>query len=444
MSNQAIAAERRARPLRYILVGLGLLVVVLLLAGIKGAQIGSLISMGKKMQKAGPPPETVGSAIAQAQPWETVIAAPGSISGLKSVAVSSEVPGVVTRIAFESGQVAQRDQVLVELDSSVERAQLASAKARRDLAEVTARRYRKLVAGNAASRAQLDDVEAQLRTAVTDVAAQQAQLERKVIRAPFKGRLGIRAINLGQFLNAGTMVTTLDSIGASFVDFTLPQEQLPFLKEGLPVRVTVRQDERPGPAAATTAATGGPNAPAGATTPGAARAGGSAGTAAGNPVDSGAQSGVIHGTIAAIEPTVDPSTRSVKVRAVIPDARDNPRPGMFVNVSVILPQRPTVVVVPATAIVHASYGDSVFVVEPKKPGSPGMDKTPDGKVVQIARQQFVRLGQAQGDFVAVAKGLEAGQHVVSAGAFKLRNGGPIVVDDSVKMNPSLDPHPENR
>ena len=132
------------------------------------------------------------------------------------------------------------------------------------------------------------------------------------------------------------------------------------------------------------------------------------------------------------------------MRATIPEGRDNPRPGMFVNVSVILPQRPTVVVVPATAIVHASYGDSVFVIEPKKPGSPGMDKTPDGKTVQIARQQFVRLGQARGDFVAVAKGLSAGQHVVSAGAFKLRNGGPIVVDDTVKANPSLDPHPENR
>ena len=230
--------------------GVGLLAVVLLLAGIKGAQIGSLISMGKKMQKAGPPPEVVGSAIAQAQPWETTIAAPGSVSGLKSVAVSSEVPGVVTRIAFDSGQIAQHDQILVELDASVERAQLASAKARRDLAEVTARRYRKLVAGNAASRAQLDDVEAQLRTASTDVAAQQAQLEHKVIRAPFKGRLGIRAINLGQFLTAGTMVTTLDSIGASFVDFSVPQEQLPFLKDGLPVRVTVRQDERPAPAVA--------------------------------------------------------------------------------------------------------------------------------------------------------------------------------------------------
>jgi membrane fusion protein (multidrug efflux system) len=426
--------------LRYVLVGAGLLAVVLILGGIKGAQIGSLVSMGKKMQQSGPPPEAVGSAIAQAQPWETTIAAPGSVSGLKSVAVSSELPGVVTRIAFDSGQIAQRDQILVELDSSVERAQLASAKARRDLAEVTARRYRKLVAGNAASRAQLDDVEAQLRTASTDVAAQQAQLERKMIRAPFKGRLGIRAVNLGQFLTAGVMVTTLDSIGASFVDFSLPQEQLPFVKEGLPVRVTVRQDDRPAPGAGATAATSGTGAAAPAA-PGTARAG--AGAPAATAAGAGA-AGAIEGTIAAIEPTVDPITRNVKVRAVIPDARDNPRPGMFVNVSVILPQRPTVVVVPATAIVHASYGDSVFVIEPKKPGSPGMDKTPGGKSVQVARQQFVRLGQARGDFVAVAKGLSPGQHVVSAGAFKLRNGGPIVVDDSVKTNPSLDPHPENR
>jgi len=420
----------RRKLLRYLLVGGGLLVLIVILVGIKGAQIGSLISMGKQMQKAGPPPETVASAVAHAQPWENTLEAVGSVSGLKSVTVSAEAPGVVTRIAFESGQIAQQGQILVELDSSVERAQLAAAKSRRELAEVTANRSRKLAAGNAISRAQLDDAEAQLRTATTDVAAQQALLEHKVIRAPFKGRLGIRPINLGQFLSAGTPITTLDSIGASFVDFSLPQEELPFLKDGLPVRITMGLEERGG------RGSGRAGKGDGAGDPGTTR-GGTAAAAA-------PDSRVIEGTIVAIEPTVDAATRSVKVRAAIPDAANSPRPGMFVNVAVVLPGRSTVVTIPATAVVHATYGDSVYVVEPKKPGSPGADKTPAGKPIATARQQFVRLGPARGDFVAVAKGLSDGQQVVGEGAFKLRNGAPIVVDNSVKPTPELDPHPPNR
>jgi membrane fusion protein (multidrug efflux system) len=452
MNDQTLAVPTRGpaperqhgKLLRYLLVGGGLLVLIVALVGIKGAQIGSLISMGKKMQKAGPPPETVSSAVAHAQLWENTLEAVGSVSGLKSVSISAEVPGVVTRIAFESGQVAQQGQILVELDNSVERAQLAAAKARRDLAEVNAKRSRQLAAGNAIPRAQLDDIEAQLRTSTTDVAAQQALLEHKVIRAPFKGRLGIRAINLGQFLSAGTPITTLDSIGASFVDFSLPQEELPYLKDGLPVRITMGLEERGGGNSGRGgkedgASAGPPGAASGATakgTPGAA-------TAAAPSYGAGGDH-VIEGTIAAIDPTVDTATRNVRVRAAIPDAANKPRPGMFVNVAVLLPGRPTIVTVPATAIVHATYGDSVFVIEPKKPGSPGMDKTPAGKPVATARQQFVRLGPARGDFVAVTKGLSDGQQIVSEGAFKLRNGAPIVVDNSVKPTPQLDPHPPNR
>jgi membrane fusion protein, multidrug efflux system len=288
--------------------------------------------------------------------------------------------------------------VLVELDADVERAQLASAEARRDLAERTAKRSAVLAAGNVISHSQLDEVEAQLKTAHTDMEGLKAQVDRKVVRAPFKGRLGIRAINVGQYLTPGTTITTLDSIGATFVDFTLPQEDLAAITVGQPVRVTFE---------------------------------GSADKA--------------EGTISAIDPTVDPTTRNAKVRATIPAEQSaKPRPGMFVNVQIIQPKPQAVVAVPLMAIVHASFGDSVFIVEPKKPGSPGMSQTPDGKQVKIARQQFVRLGATRGDFVAVTKGLQAGQEVVSAGAFKLRNNSPIVVDNTVKPDAGLDPHPENR
>jgi len=387
----------RARLKRYLLVAAGLLVVIGLLAGIKGAQIGKLIGMGKQFQAMGPPPEAVGSAPAQAENWETTVSAVGSISSLRNVAVSAEVPGTVSKIRFESGQIAKERQILVELDAGVERAQMASVDARRDLATRNAERSRKLAAGNVISKAQLDDVEAQLKTSTTDTAALRAQVERKIIRAPFRGRLGIRAVNVGQYLTPGTTVTTLDAMGGTFVDFTLPQDELAIVAVGLPVRVTME----------------------------------------------GAKE-AITGTISAIDPTVDPTTRNVKVRAAIPELPSTPRPGSFVTVDVIKPTNAQVVAVPTTAIVHASYGDSVFVIEDKKPGSPGMAKTPDGKTVQVARQQFVRTGAARGDFIAVTKGVNAGQQVVSAGAFKLRNNAPIFVDNSVQAKAQLAPHPPNR
>jgi len=389
--------DKHRRWVRTLMVVGGLVLLVVLLVGIKGAQIGSLIGMGKKMQQMGPPPEAVGSAVAQGETWEATLSAVGSVSSLKSVSISNEVPGIVSHIRFESGAMAREGQVLVELDADVERAQLASAQARRDLAERTAKRSAVLAAGSVISHAQLDEVEAQLKTASTDMAGLKAQVDRKVVRAPFKGRLGIRAVNVGQYLTPGTTITTLDSIGATFVDFSLPQEDLASLTVGQPVRVSFE---------------------------------GSADKA--------------EGTISAIDPTIDPTTRNAKVRATLPEQSAKPRPGMFVNVQIVQPTQKAVVAVPLTAIVHASFGDSVFVIQPKKPGSPGMVQTPDGKPVKIAHQQFVRLGATRGDFVAVTKGLQAGQEVVSAGAFKLRNNSPVVIDNTVKADAGLDPHPENR
>jgi membrane fusion protein (multidrug efflux system) len=388
---------KRGRLKTYLLVAAGLLVVVGLLVGIKGAQIGKLMAMGKQMQASGPPPEAVGSAVARAETWETTVSAVGSISGLRSVTVSNEIPGTVSKIRFESGQIAREGQVLVELDSGVERAQMASADARRDLAERNVERSKKLAVGGAISPSQLDEAEAQVKSATTDASALRAQVERKVVRAPFRGRLGIRAVNVGQYLTPGTMVTTLDSMGGTFVDFSLPQEQLATVKVGLSVRVTMEGTKEQQ-----------------------------------------------MGTITAIEPTIDPTTRNVRIRAAIPEPANKPRPGMFVNVDVVQPTEQAVVAVPATAIVHASYGDSVFVIEDKKAGSPGADKTPDGRAVKTARQQFVRTGAARGDFVAITKGVTAGQPVVSAGAFKLRNNSPVLVDNSVQAQPQLAPNPPNR
>jgi membrane fusion protein (multidrug efflux system) len=377
---------------KYVLAVFGLLVVIGALASVKFTQISSLIRMGKAMQQAGPPPESVGTSVAEEQSWEGTLSAVGTITAVRGVTLSNDAPGVVSHIFFESGAFVHEGQVLVELDTAVERAQLASADARRELAQLTASRSRALVEKAALAPAQLDTDNAQLKTSSTDLNAIQAQIDRKVVRAPFAGRLGIREVNLGQYLNSGTELTVLEAIDSVYADFSLPQEHLQDVKVGMPVRVAV--DAVPGP-----------------------------------PRD---------GVIAAIDPAVDATTRSIKLRATVPNKEEKLRPGMFVTVSVILPTRAKTVSIPATAVVHAAYGDSVFIVEDGKSASPG---AAPGKV---ARQQFVKVGEARGDYVAILDGVKPADEVVTSGAFKLRNGAGIVVDNSVKPTTQLDPHPENR
>ena len=384
---------RRAIPII-----VSLIVLIALLVGIKFKQISGLINMGKEAQKAGPPPEVIGTSIAKDDAWEGTLSAVGSVAAVRGVAVSNDSPGIVTAIKFDSGQVVKAGQILIELDTSVERAQLASAEARRELAEIGIGRTRKLLSSEAVAKSQLDTDEAQVKSTKADFGALAAQIERKMVRAPFSGRLGIRQVNLGQYLTPGTPVTVLESVGSVYVDFSLPQQQLDSIKVGTPVRVTLADSK-------------------------------------------GLE---LPGAIAAIDPTIDASTRSVKIRASVPSASERLRAGMFVNVVVQLGEKLKVVIAPSTSIVHASYGDSVFVVEPKTDdtGKPVVDA--DGKPAKVARQQFVRLGVARGDFVAIADGVKSGQELVSAGAFKLRNGGGVVVNNDIKPTAELQPHVETR
>jgi membrane fusion protein (multidrug efflux system) len=359
------------------------LVIVGALAFVKAAQIGKLMRAGKAAQAAGPPPEVVATAIAGEATWENTLSAVGSVETAKGVVLSVEVPGVVRALRFESGAVVKKGDVLLELEADVERSQMASALARRTLAAQNLARDKQLLASGTIAQAQVDNDEATLKSAEADTAALQAIIARKTLTAPFGGKLGIRAVNLGQYLSPGTTVTTLETTDTQFVDFTLPQQYLAEATIGLPVRIGL----------------------AGAT---------------------------VDGTIAAIDPTVDPVTRSLKLRAEAPDKEKKLRPGMFVEVAVVLPTKRNVISIPVTAIVHASYGDSVFIVEPGK----------DGK--KIARQQFVRTGETRGDFVAVEQGVTAGQEVVVGGAFKLRNNAPVTVNNDVKPAASVSPQPENR
>ncbi|MET0343801.1 MAG: efflux RND transporter periplasmic adaptor subunit [Polyangiales bacterium] len=383
--------------MRYFYAILGLLILIAALGGIKGAQISSLIQMGKAMEAAGPPPEAVGSGSVVELEWEGSLSAVGSVVAERGVAVSNESPGMVTKVHFDSGDTVKPGQVLVELDSSVERAQLDTLRARLDLARQTANRTRSLAETNTVTQAKVDADEAQLKTAQTELDALKAQIDRKVVRAPFAGKLGIRAVNLGQYLNPGTTVTTLEALDSVFVDFSLPQQALATLENGMPVRLKVAGDKP------TTA----------------------------------------EGKVAAIDPSLDEATRSIRVRASVPNQEQKLRPGMFVDVAVVLPSSGKVVAVPATAIVHASYGDSLFVIEEPKERK-GPEKTPAGLPIKQARQQFVKVGEARGDFVAVLEGVKPGQQIVTAGAFKLRNNAPIAINDRVKIDPKVAPNPENR
>jgi membrane fusion protein (multidrug efflux system) len=330
--------------MRYVVAALALVLLVGGLAAVKFTQISTLMAFGKQMQKAGPPPEAVGTALAQEQTWGGSIAAVGTITSVKGVAISNEIAGVVKAIRFESGATVKQGQVLVELDSTVERAQLASIEARKELATLNVGRTRALAEQAVVAKAQLDADESSLKTSTADLGALRAQISRKIVRAPFSGRLGIRHVNLGQYLNPGTTLTELETIDSVFVDFTLPQQRLETVSVGMPVRVTIE----------------------------------------------GASGAAAEGTVAAIDPAVDATSRSLKLRASVPNLGEKLRPGMFATVSVVLPDKGTVVAIPASAVVHASYGESVFVVEDKKDESGHAVSGPDGKPAKAARQQFVR------------------------------------------------------
>jgi membrane fusion protein (multidrug efflux system) len=387
-----------SKGMRYLAVFAGLAVLIGALVGIKYKQISQLMAMGKTMQAAGPPPESVSTAVSKEDTWQGMLNTVGNVTAAKGVTLSNDAPGLVTGIYFESGDVVKQGQLLVQLDSNVERAQLGSAQARKELALLNAGRTRALVASAAIAKSQQDTDDSAVRSSRSDLDALEAQIARKMVRAPFSGRLGIRQVNLGQYLGSGTAIAVLESTSTVFVDFTLPQQRVTNVAIGMPVHLRIEEANRL----------------------------------------------EADGKISAIDPSVDTMTRSLRIRASLPNDDGKLLPGMFATVTVLLPETHPVVTVPSTAIVHAPYGDSLFVVEQKKDEGGNVVKGPDGNPALVARQQFVKVGDARGDFVAVDKGINAGDTIVSAGAFKLRNGAGIVVHNDVQPKPELDPHPDNR
>ncbi len=364
----------------------GLILVVILgpIIVIKFLQISSLIAMGKAMEEGGMPPSPVATFVAVEQEWEDTIQSVGSLQAVQGVTLSAELGGTIVEIGVENGAAVEKGAMLVRFDTSAEEAQLAATEANLKLSQLQLERSKTLLGENTISQSEFDSSDATAKGAAAEVANIKAQLAKKTIRAPFAGRVGIRMVNLGQTLAPGAQVIPLQALNPIFIDFNLPQQRIAALAVGQTLRVKLEGLAEP-----------------------------------------------FEGKVTAINPQVDAVTRNVRVQGTLANPDEKLRPGMFAEVTLVQPTVRKVVVVPATAIVYAPFGDSVYVVEEK-----------DGKTT--ARQQFIRLGGARGDFIAVADGIGVGTRVVSAGAFKLMNNAPISIDDKMQPPASLTPTPANR
>jgi len=373
---------------RIIFILIGLLIVIGTVAAIKFSQIKKMTEAGKHR---GRPPAIVTTAEVREETWQTRLTAVGSLSAVQGVLVSAELPGKVVEISFKPGTAVQKGDLLLRLDTETEQARLNSAKTAASLAKINRDRAQVLVTKKSMSHSSFDTAEARYNQALAKLNELQAIIAKKTIRAPFTGRLGIRLVNLGQILDQGDGIVDLQALDPIFVNFSLPQQDLSRLTEGLIVQVTT--DVLPGEA--------------------------------------------LQGRITAINPAVDPETRTIRVQATVANPREKLRPGMFVKVAVLLPEQDTLLVIPATSILYAPYGDSVFVVDSRvddKTKKPGM----------ILRQQVVRTGRKRGDFVAITSGLNEGESVVTTGVFKYRNGQQAIVDNTLSPRFQHEPELENR
>jgi membrane fusion protein (multidrug efflux system) len=360
-----------------------LLAIVVFVFGTKFLQIGKMMSMPHTM-----PPTTVTSASVKEEDWAPMLTAVGSVTAVQGAVVSAELAGVVSEINFDSGGVAKKGEVLMKLDASQEEALLRSAEADAQLARTDLERSRDLAIKKVVSGAEFDSAQSKFTRTNAVVDQMRSSIAKKTVIAPFDGQLGIRQVNVGQMINAGQQVVALTALDPVYVDFALPEQYLSKLSKDL--EVTVRSDAFPGRE--------------------------------------------FKGKLTAINSMVDPVTRNVPLQATLNNPDHALHPGMFAKVEVALAETKKTVVIPGSAVSYAPYGDSVFVIEKQKDPN-------TGKESDKLRQQFVRIGEARGDFVAVTQGLKTGQTVVSTGVFKLRNGMAVTVNNDLAPKPELNPRP---
>jgi len=387
MSRRPTGGDEDVMAKRMLVMLMATALIVGALGFVKFKQIQTAVGQAASFQ---PPPEAVTTITAIEEQWPETLSAIGSVAAVQGVTISADLPGTVDRIGFEAGQAVREGEVLALLDTRQEQAQLAAAEAQRDLARLNFARMQGLLGENVVSRAEFDRATADQRQSDARVGEIRATIERKTIRAPFSGILGIRRVNLGQYLSAGDALVTLQSLNPIYVNFGVPQQAMGQVRAGRAVRVTV-----------------------------------------------GDLAGVeLSGRITAIDSVVDESTRNVQAQATLANADGKLKPGMFVQASVGVGKSQSVITLPASSISYAPYGDSVFIVE-------NMKDPKSGESYKGVRQQFVKLGMGRGDQVAVLSGVKPGQEVVTSGVFKLRSGAAVQVNNKVQPGNNPAPKPED-
>lgn len=364
-----------------------LIIVVILLLVIFGGIFGfgavRSYFMGQFFAHFALPPATISTAKVKAETWKPSISAVGSLAAINGVQVTTQQAGMVEQINFQSGQLVKKGESLIQLDDSEDLQDLKNFRAQLKLANITFERQKKLYKYGAVATSGLDQAKAGLEQAEAQANKTQIIIDKKNIKAPFAGKAGILLVNLGQYINVGTPVVSLQALDPLYVNFSLPEQNLSKLYVGQPVAFTIE--------------------------------------AHGNKV--------FEGKITAINSEVNSQTRNVLIQATVANPKLELYPGMFANVQVKLPQQQNVIVVPQTAITYNLYGDSVYVVEQN-----GTDKK-TGKPILKAVTKYVTVGEKFDDSVIILKGLNAGEEVVTSGQLKLHNGSEVVINNSVELTP---------
>ncbi len=377
-----------------IMIGAVLVLIAALALG-KFIQIRKVIAAVPK-----PQPQTVSTIEVQKLQWQPQLKAVGTLMPVRGADLSSEIAGLVRSVHFKSGQDVRAGALLVQLNADADAAQLRALQAAADQAAIVLKRDQAQLAVQAVSQAQVDADTNDLKTKLAQVAQQAAVVDKKSIRAPFAGRLGITTLQPGQYVNAGDKLVTLQTLDPIYVDFTLPQQQLNGLAVGQAVKLSL--DAFPGQ--------------------------------------------TFSGKINAINPKVDPSTRNILVEATVANPKRDLLPGMFADVRIDVGGVEDRLTVPQAAITYNPYGSTVFVVAKAKPApaKPGQPPAVAGGEQLVANQVFVETGPTRGDQISITKGLEAGQQVVTSGQLKLKNGTPVVVDNRVQPSNNPNPTPQER
>lgn len=368
-----------------------LILCAVVFGGIFGIKAMFTKGMNEAINNSPIPASSVTTATAKEDSWATSLEAVGTVRAVNGVAVTTQIAGAVQKIHFNSGDQVKQGDVLVTLDSGTDAAQLKALSAAAKLGELEYERFFRLYKQGSVSQSELDRKRSERDQAAATADAQREKVSQKTLRAPFDGQLGIRQVDLGQYLNPGDAVVTLQQLNPIYVNFALPEQMLSSIATGLNVQVALAAF---------------PNQ-------------------------------TFNGTITAVEPGVEAATRNFNIQAQLNNDEQNLRPGMFADVRIALSQEDAVVVVPRTAIAYAPYGNAVYVINDTG------EKDEEGKPKLTVKKRFVKLGPIRGDLIAIIEGLEPGEKVASSGLLKLRNDAPVFEENDVMPADDATPNPVN-